>query len=425
MHGREQTLLAGPPSSRTLITWSRVRVFAGLAPLFLLLILWLWAFYSEGAFRGGPSGKAFGADWAMFVGAAQVMNEGGNPYDHIVLYRTEKALLAGQGLPITEKRPVVRVGNPPLFFWALRPLAGLPFRPVACTWMALLYALSAAGFLALLRYLGWSRRFVPLVVFLAMPQVVTGAFYGNVIGVCFAAIAFGLLCLNRRPLVAGALLSLAWLKPPVALPIVFLIILFHPRVRKQLVTGFVTATAGITALTILLTGTHSLQSWITGLLGYSRDMSIQPDVASLAGLYVRWAPSTVRVMLELLLLGSALAITAAFWRTRREYQDRTAVAIASLWCVWMLATPYAHFFDEMLLAFPMLVLVGKDAYRITWRLPAAATYFAFLSLMVMSATPFNVHLLPVPLLAVGVLLLRAAHDARFNSPRVPPAVRPS
>src|SRR5690349_4403778 len=42
---------------------SRLPAYAALSPLLILLALWLWAFYQEGAFRGGPSGKAFGADY--------------------------------------------------------------------------------------------------------------------------------------------------------------------------------------------------------------------------------------------------------------------------------------------------------------------------------------------------------------------------
>ncbi len=77
----------------------RRHLYRALGPLFILLVLWIDLFAAEGAFKSGPNGKTFGADWAMFMGAAGMMRQGQNPYAHTALYRAEKQLLARQRLP--------------------------------------------------------------------------------------------------------------------------------------------------------------------------------------------------------------------------------------------------------------------------------------------------------------------------------------
>ncbi len=121
----------------------------------------------------------------------------------------------------------MRVGNPPLFFWALEPLPSRPFQPVALAGILVLYLLSIDGFMAALYRFGWKRYTLAALCFILMPQVVLGMFNGNVIGLVFAGIGLSLALAPRYPALAGALLSVAWLKPPVALPIVLLIAAFH------------------------------------------------------------------------------------------------------------------------------------------------------------------------------------------------------
>lgn len=378
-----------------------------IGPLLVLLVLWLWLFSAEGAFKGGPSGKAFAADFAMFVGGAQILQDGGNPYDHALLYRTERAYLAQQGLPILSRRAVVRVGNPPLFFWVLAPFVRHSFQPEAYLWMALLYILSATGFLALLRYLGWRRWKLPLFIFLLMPEVALGPFYGNVIGVVFCCIAFALLCLERHPAFSGVLLTAAWLKPPAALPIVLLILLFHAPRPKAVMGGFLGGTALLTVMMVAVTGPTRMLQWLNGMIGYSRDLASSPAIASLTGLYAGNVPTPYRTGIEALSLIIAVVLTALAWHRLRREGPVSVFAIGWLWVLWFLATPYAHFFDAILLTIPIAATVGRDGMWATSREGAVALYLAFAALLVISATPLRVQLLWLPILGI-LLVLRAA-----------------
>jgi hypothetical protein len=161
-----------------------------------------------------------GTDFAVFSGAAYALKHGQNPYDYRVLYRSERSLLTHQHLPVTINAFNVRAGNPPIFYWALEPLTNLPFQRIAWLWIISMYLSSAAGFLLALRYLGWSKWLVPLIVFLLMPEVMTGALYGNVHGPVFAALALSLVLMKRHPALAGAVAAFGWLKPQLALPLV-------------------------------------------------------------------------------------------------------------------------------------------------------------------------------------------------------------
>ena len=401
----------GPPEGRA----RRFRVYFVLVPLFFLLLLWLDLFYQEGAFRLGPNGKSFGGDFAMFVGAAAVVQHGGNPYDHSQLLRAENAQLRKERLPTNPHRELVRVGNPPLFFWLLRPFTSLPYELAGYIWILAMFALSAFGFLAMLKYLGWRSRLLPLLFFLLMPQQFFGPYYGNNISLVFAGLAAGMLVLQRYPVLAGLLLTLAWLKPQVALPIVLLVWLFHAPHRKPFVLGFIAGSVLLAAGTLATTGSGSLMAWTEGLLGYARDIAQSPDIASISGLYVRWAPHTVRLVLQVVTLGAAGAATVLAWRRFRGGTRPSFSSIAWLWVVWFLAAPYAHFSDEVLLTLPLLVILGRDGQPVRGREAALALYAAALSLILLQAAPFRVQLLCLPLF---LLLWASARLARNGGPQL-------
>ncbi|GAC1401630.1 MAG: hypothetical protein NVSMB52_15450 [Chloroflexota bacterium] len=385
-----------------------------LTPFLVLLLLWIWLFYAEGAFAGGPNGKSFEADFAMFVGAAQVLHDGANPYDQNVLYATERHLLVSQGLPPRlAPKSIVRVGNPPVFFWLLEPLARFPFQTVGIAWMVFLYALSAIGFYALLAYMRWSRKLLPLLIFLLMPQVLFGPFYGNVVTVVFCAVALSLALVRRYPYAAGLLLVFAWLKPQVAMPTILLMGLFLTANWQRLGAGFATSTVLLFALTLLATGPASLRQWLAGLVNYSNDIAASPDLTSLSGLYVRVTASPVRVYCETAVIAGALVLTALAWHQYRREGSVQPQEVAWLSVMWFLATPYAHFFDEILLALPVLAILGRNGVHTTAWQGLTTLYLALVSLLLISAAPGGVQLLFLPLAGIAI----CAFFAQRKSPR--------
>jgi hypothetical protein len=333
-----------------------------------------------------------------------MVRDGGNPYNHVLLYNTERSLLHRQGLPIMSVQSIPTGLNPPLFFWALQPLTGLPFQSAAWAWILAMYALAAVGFLAALRYLGWTVYLFPCLLFLAMPHVVFAAFYGNVQGLMFAAVACSLLLMKRYPVVAGMLSSLAWLKPQVGLPIVLLLALFHAPSRQRFLAAFSATVTCLFALTLVTTGWHSLTLWISELVQFHGNMAAQPNIVTLTSLYVLWAPLPVRLALEMLSLGIACTLTALWWWRRRKTDSTPILASGWLWGVWFLAVPYAHFADEILLAIPILALLGRNGHRVAYGLPATVLYVMLFSTVLFPRTLSPVEVLSLPLLAVTICL---------------------
>src|SRR5205823_6960325 len=105
-------------------------------------------------------------------------------------------------------------------------------------------------------------------------------------------VAGALACARRRPLVAGALLSIAWLKPQVGLPAAFLVLLFATPAPARAWAAFIAGSVGVLAGSALFCGPASVVAWIGSLSGYSHQLSAQPDIASLSGLYTYSAPSS-------------------------------------------------------------------------------------------------------------------------------------
>lgn len=381
------------------IPGTRRRTYIVLGPLIVLLVLWIYLFAAQGPFRHAPNGRGWGADLAMFLTAARVQRAGGNAYDHTLLLRTERAWLHAQHLPLTRYPQNVRVGNPPLFFWALQPLADLPFGPTTVAWTVLLLAALVAGCLGALRVCGWSVILLPTLLTLAMPQTLEGIVFGNVTPLLFAGLMGALTLVARYPSTAGTLLLLAWLKPPLGLPVALLITLFSGPPGRRAALTFLSGSALLLLLTLLFTGPLALLRWWDGLFSYSRTLNIQPDMASLAGLYVRWAPHTLAALLAVLIGVAALAATAWVW-THSRSTSLPFPAWAWLLGLWFLAAPYAHFYDEILLFPAVLLLLGPNASTLVTPRSVLTLALLLFSVLGVSVTPFQIYLLPLPLILI-------------------------
>lgn len=155
------------------------------------------------------------------------------------------------------------------------------------------------------------------------------------------------------------MLVLAWLKPPLAFPMVVLIVLFWTGKPVRAALGFAAASACMLAVTIAAVGLNPLGWWAHSLVQFSSDTAVRGNQVSFIGLYVQWAPHTIRAILEGAILAIAVVLTARYWLTHRTQRLRPENS-AWLWLVWFLATPYAQYYDAIVLALPVLALLGKD-----------------------------------------------------------------
>src|SRR5579884_101962 len=390
----------------------RIRRVTIVLPGVILLLLFA-AVFAGSSLREGPNGARMGADIAMFLGAAKVLHAGGNPYNHRLLYTVESTWLARQHLPISGDPAIVRVGNPPLFLWALQPLTRLPFRAAAWLWIGGTYLLAGVAFLALLCGLGWSRVVIASVLFLLMPQVVLGVYPGNVDAVVFAGLVGSVVASARFPVMAGALGVAGWLKPQVALPALALILIFHAARPGRMLAAFAGATVLLTTLSLAAVGSSVMLDWMKSFITYSHDLHIQLGMPTLAGLYAPLPSWTARTVLSVTIFLAAGVLTVWWWR--RDSPTRDLAGSAWLWVVWLLAAPYAHFHDEILLAIPLIAALGRNGRHITDGPAAIGWYLLLLSPIALLWMPDNVSLLGIPLVGVTVALFiqaRRQQDGR-------------
>lgn len=389
-----------------------------LVPLLFMLVLWVWFALSPTIFRQGPDGVLFGDSFGTYLSGAQTLHDGSNPYDPRQLLATEQRLLGHQHVPVQQPLWNSELGNPPLFIWMLQPLARFPYRTVAWAWIGGVFALSLAGFIAALANLRWTHKALPTLIFAMMPQNVYGAYYGEVYSVALAACAGALLLGRRYPFAAGCLLVLTWIKPT-ALPFALLVILFHTVSRPRAAAGFLSATCAFWIVSLLGPGEQSIGEWLNSLRYYSGHTAVHPHLATLVGLYVRWAPAPLFSALELSVIALvALATLGCLYRFRHTSLVPLQYT-AWLWLAWFLALPFAHFYDEVILAIPVLVLFGPNGVRVGYPMPALALYVLFGSLFISNQTPHGIYLLSFPLLVIGGLLLTTRSATRTGSVAFP------
>ena len=386
-----------------------------LGPFIVLAVLWWIHAHAIPLVRNPiPPAQWLDVDFAVYYSAAHLTAIHANPYDHSLLYATQRSILAGHWVPANGAQ--VRAVYPPLFFWLLQPLTRLPFAEAAWVWNGLLVVLLVVGFSAALRVVGWSFQgwrdrlatgAALLLAFFLMPQVQTGLCSGNLTVALAAVLSVSLLAIRRHPMAGAGLLCLAWSKPTIALPIVLVILLFLTPSRRASIAGFAVGSVGLCTLSVLTCGWDSFNRWVQSLISFWRDVGTQPQLSSLSGLYVGWAGPGLRIVLGLLFLGVACLLTAACWLRFRNVQNLPIAGVAWLWVAWMLAAPYAHFYDEVLLTIPVLTLARPCPDEPPdWVRAAPALYLLLLSFALQNRYPHHVNLLALPVVAVGLYLFR-------------------
>jgi Glycosyltransferase family 87 len=397
----------------TTTTANRRTLLLIVGPLGILIVLWVYLLFTVGGVTDGPRARTFGGDFALNMASASVLQHGGNPYDGRGLLSAERSLMEHQGIHTdlgSSSLVLTWGGYPPLYFWLLRPLLALPFRVVAVAWILGLYVCMGIGFLAALKYAGWKHRVIPCLLFLGMPQAALAAYYANPTPLVFAVMMLALLLQRTRPFASGLLFSLTCLKPQLAIVGFVLLVGFHVTDRRWFTLGVGVGATVLLAVSAATCGLQSLTWWLHGLNSVSSMIGRQPNIAPLIGLYAGWAPTSVRVGLEMSVLAIACVLTFGWWRRMQNTPEVTLISVAWLWVVWFLALPYAHFPDEILLCLPVLALLGPDARNSHRWAPALVPYLMYFSALLFSAKFHDAQLLSLPLIALAAVLFRAARS---------------
>jgi hypothetical protein len=217
----------------------------------------------------------------------------------------------------------------------------------------------------------------------ALLGVYSGQFDLLLLALAIAALA---LSMHRHPGLAGTVCTAAALiKPHILWPLpLFLAVAQLPDRRAAVrcaVAAAATAGAMVAGGEILMPG--STARFLSHLFAFGgRVATVQPDLAGLPGMFEHLAGGGV-VAAAVTALGAAATLGfAGYWALSRRAlalapDTRTALGVCAGLALWLVATPYAHPNDDVLL-FPLLALVlGADAVNIrqrdlAWALAAAA-----------------------------------------------------
>lgn len=297
----------------------------------------------------GPRFNALGADWVIFLAGARAFFTGElvQIYNQAWITQATNSQFAHW---LSQPLPFPLFPYPPVFLLLVLPFAKLPV-----AWSLLLSQLAQFGLLAwALRKLSPGRWYgIFLVGAFLSPAAATNVLAGSNAVLVTALVLGGMTLLDRKPLIAGALLGVVIFKPQF-FPLLPLALL-AARNNKAL-AGMVASAALLVLASLLLFGPQLWLDWINVYLhpqqvggvngtewGHRWDDSVSTCLALLG------AAPALAIAGQL----AALAIAAGFvWITFRSGHPQR---LAILLCATLLASPHVSNYDLLLLAVAALL----------------------------------------------------------------------
>jgi hypothetical protein len=361
-------------------------------------------------------GKPIGYDFITFWSASALSLEG----DPAATYDPAR-IFAASHRAVPANRAVFIWSYPPIFHLIVLPLALLPYLAAYAWWSALTFA----------PYLAVVLRWAPAPITLWPAVAFPGAFLNLMQGQngALSAALFGgaMLCLERRPRLAGILIGLMTYKPH--LGILIPLALLCGRRWQALIAAALT-TIVLAALSAAVLGPDP---WIA----FARNVAFAGKVLDAGTLPLHKMPS---VFASLRLLGApsplalglhavgALAVAALvgflWWR-----QTPLPLAAAALITGSLLVPPHVNDHDLVLLAVP-IALLAWDGYHRGWH-AGEREILALAWLCPLIAAPLAAHAgIQIALAAMAALLAVATRRALWPPKRpvdmaLPPAPRPA
>jgi hypothetical protein len=301
-----------------------------------------------------------GQDFRAFFAAATVVAHHGDPYNWPTLAAAEYRLYdAPQGLVPGHPAYYEFLAYPegPWLAYALAPVTNLPWEVAYAIYAALLGLILLAASFGTLTLLGWSRRRAALGAGCTLLGAVgfINLFMGQVSVIVFGAlIAAWLLARSRRPWLAGAVLTLVWVKPNIGLPLSLVLALLEPAVARRMMAGFLVASAGAFGLMAAVMGVHFLEWPLQVPRMWQAVQGLQPDIASVESFYYPGLSGWLKTAALLVTLLAAVAY--GLWAIRRAPDARTRGL--TLLIIWLFALPFVQSYDLVLLLPAVALLLG-------------------------------------------------------------------
>ena len=382
------------------VTAPRARLYAG-----LLLAAYTLGLGAVALIMGGAAdvdGRPFGYDFATFWSAGKLIAAGAPSavFDPAALAAVERTAAAGAHATFLWHYP-------PPFLLMVSPLGALPYGAAYCAWIccgAAAWAWTAGRIAA---FEPWAP-----VMALALPASFICALHGQNGFFTASALGGGLLLLNRRPVLAGAILALLVCKPHVA-ALIPVLLLCTGRWRAL---GAMVGTAAL--LMALSAGIFGLDPWRAFLANLPHSSQVleagalpwaKIPTVFIAALWAG-APPALAYGLHFGVTGLACGLTIAAWRRPGSYELKGALAALATFTV----SPYGFDYDLVGLGVAVAFAAAWSARsaRRDPRLTAGMILVVLTpALGVPLATTVHVQAMPFAILTALVLTLQAHRRA--------------
>lgn len=326
--------------------WKTVVVVAGVALLVAAcLAVRGWLLRSDAVNR----------DFISYWSSARLLVDHHNPYDRAAIFQLEKLHHASFTYPLMMR-------NPPWALFLVLPLGWADPGTAALLWMILIIV-SALGSLHLMRPAG--VRTLPLTLLLFAPTVICAGAEQTSIFTLLGLVLF-LRWQGRRPLAAGAALTLAMLKPHL-LVLFWVVLLLEVWRRREwrIVAGAAAGLIAANAVALALVP-HVWQDYFSAMSAEHLNAVYCPNISTSLRLLI--AKHAVWIEALPTLAGIAWAV----WyrrRPRRAWdwwrQGTMVVAVSAL------TAPYSWPFDQVLFLPAMLATLPAVPKRAIYVLGAA------------------------------------------------------
>jgi hypothetical protein len=347
----------------------RVKAYPRLLLVMFVATTAVWVLLSKNMVD--PQGKPFGNDFITFWAASYAALHGHAPdaYNLAKIFKYEQ-------IAVPASKLVFGWYYPPSFYLIALPLALLPYVASFLVWTLSTLALYVV---VLRRVVGGSAAMWCLAAFSGLW---INLLHGQNAFLTAALAGAGILCLKRRPYLAGVFIGLLAVKPHLALlfPVALLAIGAWRAIASAAVTAFALTAAGT-----LVLGRDTLTACV-GAMGQARyflengglPWQKMPTMFALARLL--GMPAGVAYGLHAIVAVGAVAAVWGVWRRSLDRDEDWGLRGAVLMSATFLVSPYVFDYDLAWLAFPIawLAVIGmrdgwlageREVLVLAWLLP--------------------------------------------------------
>jgi hypothetical protein len=315
------------------------------------------------------------SDFPAFYSATRLWQQGLNPYD---LEKQCDTQLPIRGVPC------LPFAHPPVLIPLVALVSNADFTSSYYRWIIVLVAVGLLCIIPLYNLSRDLRRSIQSILFL--PLVLAVALGQDTPFVTLAVLLWCWLIIERKDILAGLALSLAVVKPQIALFLAIPLLFSRPKAFF----GFCLGGLGLVALSYALVGNEGFRGLvqIVRLMSHGQGFGVNSlAMVSVTGLLVRAGLSPLWSWL--FFFAGIIVFSLVFRKTDVSFHAILLGVIVAIFCA-----PHLHFHDLSLLCLPILFLhplapalvsiVLGFAYVFYWHLSVAYGLLFFMSLFQMT-----------------------------------------